>query len=1452
MIPIKCRLAAALCGALCAGSFSITANAQVFSAPLDASLAATGGVLRFTRPGEATYFDAGKQRIVTAPADVPRFLTVPGGEKRWGAPAGLLLEGATVNLLTDSSFEIADAPSAWTFTGAVTREAKVGVHGEHGLTIKGPAKVTHLPVKVLIFPHRRCTYLLSLYVRRKDGAAIGPNAIRCFGFPADNGPWDDRQVIQLEPQRLGDGPWYRVSARIGYVANQEKTPPQTDMLTYGFSFDGQEYYADAAQLEHAGGSSNYTVYYDVPTAYVDAGASPVARAAETLSVPAQALLPGKAWSYSLWTYVEPPDQRRVNSGSYRRLFCVWVEKATSASLLLTHRGDVQNVADGRYEVIKANKVPLTGWVYLTVTYDGQGMNFFVNGISDHGKDGPVPLSIPHPLTGTAYWALNVPPGWTGETLAPCGLIADFTTWDRALTPDEVKGLYATGIAGELPPDPNNIPVAFKLKQAGSVSLNLYDANNCLVHQLLIGKPLPAGKHRVFWDGCDDQGRPVPAGTYRLKGLVSNVRSEWDGKVANTSPVDNAEYKQYRTGNYFDVVSLPDGGLVTVSSWGEHGHVLQAIDGPPDYAVRWSADTPWVAFGIAGAVDGDRAYTVFPHWVDEKKTREAVVRWNLATGAHLPYREGGSAPVSPKGVLWLNEPHPGQTWSTSDCDRTKPFESVGVCGLAARDDRLYVPMLLENRVAILDAGNGQALGSFPAPAPRRIALDAAGRIYVTSGKQVLRFTADGSNQTAVVTGLEDACGIAVGADGKMYVTDLGASQQLKVFDSTGKRLAVFGQAGGHQGGRVALDLLQAPVGVAVDARGNIALADLGGLRILLLNPDFTLRKEIHGRMPYNLSSSQLDRSLVYQGWPGGDLMEYSIDYASRTSTITRRWSRTQQPELKGWPMNCHSDQVFFYRKGRRTFVYWPAHCAVAELVGDRLAPRISMGVAQPGCGLEVSVVPDGAAWSLEEKMKAKAAFIWRDRNGDGRLQASEFEFGDWPVANSRIGWHSGGWLDDQANMYYTQRGDRKDLTVGIVKVPCQGWDAQGLPVYSWTAAQYVVTIPKEMAYAGKGGARNWDGKLFSVRPESIIRDQAGDYYVSDQGDMFSSPNIPRAIMKFDRHNRLLWRVGRVQEGSVWHPGEVVYCGNMSGLVDDRYLFYVDYVGQMNVWDTDGLFVARLFSDLPDGLFYGAETFHGLAFRHPDNGKVYAYSSPDCIYRTMRIVVHGLEEIERFTGRVKVKTPSAPRPGALYELEWRIMPRQNTVWIDGEINAREWATDTSEQAPERFLNGNGEEAARAWAQWDPDALYLACKIPDRTPAIPAVGQPGDRLALMLRAAAGTERTGGAAYAKGECLIAIAPGEDGALAAVLLQDGGGRQGQRLPAAETALQRWPGKNGYNAELRIPWASFGNYRPSKGGRIRWNVAVEWGQETGNAQRSIPWKSGDYLDPRSWGTAVFE
>jgi serine/threonine-protein kinase len=156
--------------------------------------------------------------------------------------------------------------------------------------------------------------------------------------------------------------------------------------------------------------------------------------------------------------------------------------------------------------------------------------------------------------------------------------------------------------------------------------------------------------------------------------------------------------------------------------------------------------------------------------------------------------------------------------------------------------------------------GSGAGQFDHP--RGVAVDRAGNVYVadTGNNQIRRIAPDGTVTTLAGSGspglgggglvdgpgaqaqFKEPIGIAVDADGNVYVADSGNNRIRKVTpDGRVSTLAGSGPpgSGGFADGPGASARFNAPRGVAVDSSGNLYVADTLNQRIRKITPDGTV-------------------------------------------------------------------------------------------------------------------------------------------------------------------------------------------------------------------------------------------------------------------------------------------------------------------------------------------------------------------------------------------------------------------------------------------------------------------------------------------------------------------------------------------------------------------------------------------------------------------------------------
>ena len=205
------------------------------------------------------------------------------------------------------------------------------------------------------------------------------------------------------------------------------------------------------------------------------------------------------------------------------------------------------IHDGEYAYVTLNVslgTEFAGDLHLpwTITGDGYGVN-------PHTVDGEIILF------SRIQWVNLEPSSGTLEPDESCEIILNFDAadmdygWHNALleiTSDswDIKhvnvSLNVLSNDGEQPfipeacqllgnyPNPFNpsTKISFLLAEYGQTELTIYNIRGQIVRKL-VNEPLDAGKHEIYWDGCNEQGNILSSGIflYRLKTANETINSK---------------------------------------------------------------------------------------------------------------------------------------------------------------------------------------------------------------------------------------------------------------------------------------------------------------------------------------------------------------------------------------------------------------------------------------------------------------------------------------------------------------------------------------------------------------------------------------------------------------------------------------------------------------------------------------------------------------------------------------------------------------------------------------------------------------------------------------------------------------------------------------------------------------------------------------------------------------
>ncbi len=594
----------------------------------------------------------------------------------------------------------------------------------------------------------------------------------------------------------------------------------------------------------------------------------------------------------------------------------------------------------------------------------------------------------------------------------------------AFSPLAGEAALASLILPKRAEEPPPIPIRFTLPEAGLVTLVIEDPSGRRIRNLVSETPFPAGENTAWWDGSDDllrdteaakhgvyqiPSRPVAPGAYKVRGLWRSPLSlHYEFSIYNAgkpgwSTADNTGCWLTTHTPPTSVAVVPgsktaDGQpLVFIgASVAEGGHGLQWLreDGTKIGGQHWVGGTWTGAPTLAvdrgpAAVDGHLCY-VGSAWEGELRLTAKTRALGDQAVAKLSLGEDPNVRKNPKSPL----PPPLEGFEGGE----KVFV---LSGIAARDGVLVCSMLRQNELLFVDVASGKLTGRLAVESPRGVAFDASGRMLVLSGSKVLRFasTKAAKSEVLVSSKLEDPRHVAVDDAGRLWISDRGASHQVKVFSPKGRLERTIGEPGAPAVGPYRPLHMNLPNGLALDTQGHVWVAEASNRprRVSVWSSSGALERTYYGPTEYG-GGGTLDPGdrgrFFYRG------MEFALDWEKGTDQLVRIYAE-EDPHLKAhygayspdtplYPGGAKGPRYFTScythnpTSGDSTAFLWRDDGTAAKLtasLGDANAWEL---LASPEFR---SLWPEGTEPGNSRKEKS-ASYLWVDRNGDGRPQPHE--------------------------------------------------------------------------------------------------------------------------------------------------------------------------------------------------------------------------------------------------------------------------------------------------------------------------------------------------------------------------------------------------------------------------------------------------------------------------------
>jgi hypothetical protein len=492
---------------------------------------------------------------------------------------------------------------------------------------------------------------------------------------------------------------------------------------------------------------------------------------------------------------------------------------------------------------------------------------------------------------------------------------------------------------------------YVLGTTSKVSAGVYKndgSDDILVKTIESGVTRAAGSYSYpAWDGLDDNGASAPSGNYLIKVVSNNVQYTWEGVVGNNSTnlTGNSVYNEW---DHIHDMASAGNYVYTAAQYSE------GPDSRPSQH-KFHVNSPTTKLMVSGlpligniaaetgtvCTDGNYVYWgALDSWI-YNQNRTFVFATRCDNDAQVNFQFGQQFTTGG------NTPYNSIINKVDPANNTSRFNKITGIAVQISGNLLFVARMNLNTLTVVNKSSGQVLNTFTYTAPRALACDANGKLWMVTGTNTItRYTANSTtgvltSDGVTISGVGNPLSVKVSPSSDLVIVADGSSQQVKGYlNSTGAYQWTLGQLNGYLNSpavandkfmfkQMSREFYYEGTYVAFQPDGSFWVGDPGTKR----NQHFSSSRAYINNIMFSQSSRSAGTDINNPNRVFSDHMEYSVSYGGTfgNSSWTPTYNWFGNLSLTYWAEYSMLRYVATLSNGRTYAMNWNRNTSNIELL-----------------------------------------------------------------------------------------------------------------------------------------------------------------------------------------------------------------------------------------------------------------------------------------------------------------------------------------------------------------------------------------------------------------------------------------------------------------------------------------------------------------------------------------